>query len=46
MHLGWMILKLNNHDMIMCHSVKLVLISLDKSSSSQNEWSDQKLLMN
>ena len=40
-----MILKLNNHDMIMCHSVKLVLISLDKSSSSQNEWSDRKLIM-
>ena len=24
---GWMTLKLNSYDMIMCHSVKLVLIS-------------------
>ena len=30
---GWMTLKLNTHDMIMCHSVKLVLISQGKSSS-------------
>ena len=43
---GWMTLKLNTHDMIMCHSVKLVLISQGKSSSSQNEWNGQKLLMN
>ena len=35
---GWMTLKLNSQNMIMCHSVKVVLISLDKSSSSQNEW--------
>ena len=26
--------------------IKLILISLDKSSSSQNEWNDRKLLMN
>ena len=42
---GWMTLNLNSHDM-MCHSVKLVLISLNKSDSSQNEWNGQKLLMN
>ena len=41
---GWMTLKLNTYDM--CHSVNLVLISEDKSSSSQNEWNGQKLLMN
>ena len=38
---GLMILKLNNHDMIMHHSEKLVLISMDKFPSSQNEWNDQ-----
>ena len=42
---GWMTLKLNTHDMIMCHSVKLVLISQDKSSSSQNDWNGRKLLI-
>ena len=46
----WMTLKLDRpiriHDDKWCHSAKLVLISLDKSSSSQNEWNGRKLLMN
>ena len=44
---GWMTLKRNSHDMIMVSFCKkVVLISLDKSSSSQNEWNGRKLLMN
>ena len=43
---GWMILKLNSHDMMMVLFWKACIDLLDKSSSSQNEWNDQKLLMN
>ena len=41
-----MTMNLNSYDMIMGQSVKLKLISQDKSFSSHNEWNNRKLLMN
>ena len=43
---AWMTLKLNSHDMIMASFWKACIDRPDKSSSSQNEWNGQKLLMN
>ena len=43
---GWMTLKRNTHDMIMVSFCKACIDFQGKSSSSQNEWNGQKLLMN